>query len=198
MSAFAPVDAKRALRSRLRAARAGWRSNAGLHAGVALAGTLAGCLASSGRRPGPVSAYWPMGDEFDVLPALRALEADGWGCCLPVVAQRGGPLVFRAWRTGDLLIDGGFGTSVPTAAAIVVVPRVLLVPLLAFDARGFRLGYGGGYYDRTLAALRRTGDVLAIGVAFAAQEIDQVPCEDFDERLDLIATERGLIVPDRP
>ncbi|MBL8699894.1 MAG: 5-formyltetrahydrofolate cyclo-ligase [Alphaproteobacteria bacterium] len=194
MSLSPIVETKRALRRTLRAARASWRM-AALDAGHAVAGHLLPALSATPYRPGPVSAYWPMGDEFDVRPALQALFSAGWHCALPVVVAREAPLVFRAWQPGDRLVDAGFGTSVPPADAPVLVPRVLLVPLLAFDARGFRLGYGGGYYDRTLASLRRAGDVLAIGIGYAAQEIDHVPREPFDQRLDLIATERGLLHP---
>jgi 5-formyltetrahydrofolate cyclo-ligase len=115
---------------------------------------------------------------------------------MPVVTGPGERLRFRLWTPESPMTDGGFGTRVP-AAGDWVEPAVLIVPLLAFDRRGFRLGYGGGFYDRTLAALRAAGPVTAIGFAFAAQEVPQVPTDATDQRLDLIVTEAGPLFPDR-
>jgi len=140
-----------------------------------------------------VSAYWPMRSELDPRPILTALSARGHPLCLPVVTGKAQPLVFRAWRSGDALVAGGYGTQVPDAGQEVVVPRLLLVPLLAFDRAGYRLGYGGGFYDRTLAALRAVGPVVAVGLAFSAQEIDAVPHDATDARLDWIVTEAEAI-----
>lgn len=137
-----------------------------------------------------VSAYWPMGDELDPRPLMAALHAAGHGVALPVVVARGEPLLFRAWVPGLPLVDNVFGTRAPPQAAPAVVPDVLLVPLLAFDPDGYRLGYGGGYYDRTLRRLRGEGRALAVGFAFAEQQVDSVPREPFDEPLDWIVTER--------
>lgn len=139
-----------------------------------------------------VSGFWPIGAEIDPRPLMVALADRGHPLALPVVVAAGKPLIFRAWRPGDKLIPAGFGTSVPSEDAAPAVPDVLIVPLLAFDRRGYRLGYGGGYYDRTIAALR-PGGALAIGVAFAAQEVAHVPTDSFDQRLDLIVTERDAI-----
>ena len=136
-----------------------------------------------------VSGYWPMRGELDPRPALLALAAAGHPLCLPVVAGKGRPLIFRAWAPGADLVPGAFGAEVPVPESPVLQPSLLLVPLLAFDRRGYRLGYGGGFYDRTLAALRRAREVTAVGLAFAAQEVDQVPAEATDERLDWIVTE---------
>ena len=140
-----------------------------------------------------VSGYWPMRSEVDPRPALAALHARGHPLCLPVVVGAGQPLRFRAWRPGDALVAGGFGTQVPDAGRAERVPRLLLVPLLAFDRAGYRLGYGGGFYDRTLRALRQGGDVLAVGLAFAAQEVAAVPHDATDARLDWIVTETAAI-----
>jgi 5-formyltetrahydrofolate cyclo-ligase len=136
-----------------------------------------------------VSAYWPMGEELDPRPLMRALHAAGHGVCLPAVVERGAPLVFRAWTPETALLPNVFGTSAPPPAAPVVRPDALLVPLLAFDAQGWRLGYGGGYYDRTLRGLRSAGRTLAIGFGYAAQEVEALPREPFDEPLDWIVTE---------
>lgn len=145
----------------------------------------------------PVAAYWPMGSEADPRPALAALHARGRMLCLPVVARRAAPLLFRRWTPDTPLVPGGFGVLVP-ADDDRVVPRALVVPLLAFDRTGCRLGYGGGYYDRTLAALRAAGPVLAVGLAFAAQEVPEVPCTVDDQRLDIIVTDRETIRPEGP
>jgi len=147
-------------------------------------------LAAVSVPPGAVvSGYWPMRGEIDPRPIMIALSGRGHPLCLPVVVGKGQPLVFRAWRPGDELVSGGFGTQVPGTDQREVVPRLLLVPLLAFDRAGYRLGYGGGFYDRTLAALRAHGSAVAVGLAFSAQEVDSVPREATDARLDWVVTE---------
>jgi len=140
-----------------------------------------------------VSAYWPMDDELDPRPLMRALHARGCTIGLPVVVGRGHALRFRRWRPGDVLHAGGFGTQVPGDACPEVRPRVLLVPLLAFDRAGYRLGYGGGFYDRTLAGLRAAGPLTAVGLAYGGQEVPQVPRDATDQRLDWIVTEAETI-----
>ncbi|MDJ0942505.1 MAG: 5-formyltetrahydrofolate cyclo-ligase [Kiloniellales bacterium] len=142
-----------------------------------------------------VSGYWPLRDELDPRPVLEALAARGRRLCLPVVVESGAALVFRSWRPDAALEPAVFGTRVPGPDCPSVEPDILLVPLLAFDRRGRRLGYGGGFYDRTLAALRGRRPVLAIGLAFAAQEVEEVPVEAGDEALDRIVTEREVIAP---
>lgn len=142
--------------------------------------------------PGPVAFYWPMRTEIDPRAAMALAEARG-AVCLPVT-QGYGPLVFRAWRPGMALDRDAFGTEFPGIGPDVL-PRTLVVPMLAFDRRGHRLGYGAGHYDRTLAALRRTGPVTAIGLAYAAQEVQRLPDEPWDIPLDMIVTEAGTIYP---
>ncbi len=136
-----------------------------------------------------VSFYWPMGDEADPRRLASALAARGHRLALPVVARKRSPLHFREWREGDALIVHAFGMHEPAPEAPLVVPNVLLVPLLAFDARGHRLGYGGGFYDCTLSAL---DDKIAIGVAYAGQEVGELPALPHDHPLDMVATENGL------
>ncbi len=138
-----------------------------------------------------VSAYWPMRGELDPRPAMAALANVGHRICLPVMEGRDRPLRFRAWLPGTVLEPARFGTREPPASAAELTPSVLLVPLVAYDDAGYRLGYGGGFYDRTLAALRAAGPVLAVGVAYAAQRLERVPRETTDERLDWIVTEAG-------
>ena len=138
-----------------------------------------------------VSGYWPVRDELDPRPLMRRLIDRGCACALPVVVAAGQPLVFRAWSPGVEMEKAVLGIPVPSKRAATVRPDVLLVPLLAFCAAGYRLGYGGGYYDRTLADLRRlSGSVLAVGLAYSAQEFDRVPRDATDERLDWVVTER--------
>ena len=132
-----------------------------------------------------VGGYWPMGGEMDSRPLLTALDDIGIRCALPVVVAPDMPLIFRQWRAGDELENNNHGVKAPLASAPELVPDLLLVPLLAFDAKGYRLGQGGGYYDRTLAA----SGALAVGLAYAGQEIDKVPHESHDARLDWIVTE---------
>lgn len=140
-----------------------------------------------------VSAFWPMGSELDLRPLMHALHEAGHPIGLPVVVGRGQLLLFRAWRPGLALVPGGFGTQVPGPEQPEVRPAVLLVPLLAFDRAGYRLGYGGGFYDRTLAALRADGLACAVGVAYAGQEVPEVPRADYDQRLDWIVTDKEAI-----
>ena len=134
-----------------------------------------------------VAGFWPIRDEIDIRPLLTALHEKGHPLALPVTGRRGEPLVFRAWTPGEPLLPGRFGTSHP--AGRVVIPDVLLIPLLAFDAEGRRLGYGGGFYDRTLALLPQA---RRIGCAFASQELDSLPSGPYDQRLHAVLTEAGL------
>ena len=164
-----------------------------------LRGRAARAVAESGLgfaprdRHATVSAYHPIGAELDCLPLMARLAGAGHVTCLPVVATRGEPLVFRRWAPGEPLVDGLGGIPVPPPDAPVVEPDILFVPLLAFDRQGYRLGYGGGYYDRSLTALRARRPILAAGLGFAAQEVPAVPHLDYDARLDAILTEEGPI-----
>jgi 5-formyltetrahydrofolate cyclo-ligase len=135
-----------------------------------------------------VAGFLPIGDEIDLRPLLLRLHQLGHPIVLPVTPKRGLPLTFRLWTPGSALIEEAFGTSRPTGP--VQVPDFLLVPLLAFDNRGHRLGYGAGYYDRTLATLPGR---FTLGCAYAAQQVDAVPVGPYDQPLDAVATERGVI-----
>lgn len=139
------------------------------------------------------SGYLPIRSELDPRPLMAELAARGWRLALPVVIAANTPLLFRAYSFGDSLVRGRFDTEVPAEDKAELSPQLLLVPLLAFDRSGYRLGYGGGFYDRTLSGLRAQHHVLAVGVAFAAQEIEQVPRDAMDHRLDWIVTEREAI-----
>lgn len=130
---------------------------------------------------------------MDPRALMGELAARGHALGLPVVQGRGKPLLFRAWRRGDALVPGSLGIPAPGPDAAPLVPDLLLVPLLAFDREGFRLGHGAGYYDMTLAGLRAIGPVLAVGIAYAGQEIARVPREAHDEPLDWVVTEGEAI-----
>jgi 5-formyltetrahydrofolate cyclo-ligase len=135
-----------------------------------------------------VSGFWPIGDEIDIRPLLHALHDRGNRVALPITPRRGEALTFRGWQPGDVLVPERFGTMRPTGD--LLTPDMLLIPLLAFDTAGGRLGYGGGFYDRTLAQLPGR---LRLGCAFAAQQVDAVPFGPYDIRLDAVATENGII-----
>ncbi len=141
----------------------------------------------------PVSAYWPLEEEFDPRPLFMELHRRGHPIGLPVILGRGQPLLFRRWEPNVELVRGSFRVMTPPPAASEIVPKLLLVPLLAFDRAGYRLGYGGGFYDRTIAKLRSAGEALAVGVTFAALEVPAVPRDDTDQPLDWIVTEREAI-----
>jgi 5-formyltetrahydrofolate cyclo-ligase len=140
------------------------------------------------RAGAAVSGFWPIGDEIDIRPLLLALHERGHTIALPITPKRGESLTFGQWRPGDVLIPERFGTMRPIGD--VVVPDILLIPLLAFDAAGGRLGYGGGFYDRTLPTLPGR---LRLGCAFAQQQVDAIPVGPYDMRLDAVATDRGII-----
>jgi len=176
-------DAKRSARALAIERRTGHDPALGVLLGEHLLGTLP---PSAGAV---VAGYWPLPGEIDIRPLLLALAARGHRVALPVTTRGGQPLAFGAWRPGEALMPGRFGTMTPSGPNIV--PDVLLVPLLAFDRRGHRLGYGAGYYDRTLASLPLA---RAIGCAFAAQEMAAVPSGPYDVKLGAIATEAGVIL----
>lgn len=163
----------------------------GAEASIAVAARLADGLT---LPPGGVIAgYWPLPGELDPRPTLERLAALGFLLALPRMQGADQPLLFHGWQQEDRLIEGGFKVMEPEPEAPIVAPDVILVPLLAFDRRGHRLGYGKGYYDQTLAAQRSTTPgVLAIGLAFADQEIDAVPVGAADQALDAIVTERAF------
>ncbi len=137
---------------------------------------------------GPVSAYWPMRSEADPRPILEALHQRGLPLCLPAIVEK--RMIFRRWAPYGPIVPGGFGTLVPSPAEPEAKPTVLIVPLAAFDRRGYRIGYGKGYYDRALTELAPT---ISIGIGYAAQEIEAVPHQPHDRRLDWIVTERDVI-----
>jgi 5-formyltetrahydrofolate cyclo-ligase len=140
------------------------------------------------HRGRALAGYMPMRTEIDPLPAMAAHDGP---VGVPVIMGAGQPLRFREWSPGVAMVPGDFGALIPAEGAWVE-PEVLIVPMVAFDARGYRLGYGGGFYDRTLEGLRAKRPTLAVGFAFAAQEIDAVPIEPTDQRLDAVVTENGL------
>lgn len=140
-----------------------------------------------------VSGFSPMKTEINLIPLMRKLADAGAQLALPAIAGRGKPLIMRAWNFGDPFKAGQWGIREPVAGAPEVAPDILIVPLAAFDRSGHRIGYGAGYYDLTINALRTKKPVTAIGIAFAAQEIPQVPATERDARLDLVLTEREAI-----
>ncbi|MFT3689503.1 5-formyltetrahydrofolate cyclo-ligase [Paenirhodobacter sp.] len=139
----------------------------------------------------PLAGYMPIRTEIDPLPVMAAHPGP---VAVPVIVAQGQALVFHRWTPGCVMVPGLFGAQVPALAA-PLVPRVLIVPLVGFDRRGYRLGYGGGFYDRTLQGLRARGPVTAIGFAYAAQEMPAVPVEPTDQPLDLIVTDTEVIRP---
>lgn len=143
-----------------------------------------------------VSIYWPIKDEADPMPLAEVLAKAGVTTALPLTLARGQPLQFRFWKPGDAHDTGPWGIGTPAADAPLVEPDVLFVPLAAFDRRGARLGYGAGFYDATLEWLRRHKPVRAIGVAFSCQEVLFLPTEPHDQPLDMVVTERDLILCD--
>jgi 5-formyltetrahydrofolate cyclo-ligase len=176
-------EAKRAMRAERLAARDACDPQVGGHALTQV--VLRDCPPPVGAI---VSGFWPLGREIDIRPLLTELHARGHAIALPVTPKRGLPLTFRRWRPGDAMVAERFGTMRPIGEELS--PNFLLVPLLAFDRHGGRLGYGGGFYDRTLPLLSPR---FALGCAFAAQEVPSVPMGPSDVRLDAVATEREVM-----
>jgi len=145
----------------------------------------------AGYRGTVVAGYMPIRTEIDPLPAMEEAAAHG-PVCVPVIRTAAAPLVLSQWTPGCALAEGPFGARVP-AQERLLVPEVVIVPLVAFDRQGGRLGYGGGFYDRSLEGLRARGAVLAVGFAWSAQEAEGLPLEATDQPLDLIITETEII-----
>jgi 5-formyltetrahydrofolate cyclo-ligase len=139
-----------------------------------------------------VSGYAPIRSEIDPMPLMLKLAAQGARLALPTVTARGQSLSFRAWSAGDKMVLGPLGILEPSPAAAELIPNVMLVPLAAFDRLGHRIGYGAGHYDRSLAHLRKSNAITAIGIAFAAQEIEAVPALSHDVPLDYVLTETRM------
>ncbi len=140
-----------------------------------------------------VSGFMPMKTEINPLPLLRKLAEAGAQLALPCIDARGKPLIMRAYKFGDPFKSGQWGIREPMPEAPEVKPDFLLVPLACFDRAGQRIGYGAGYYDRTIANLRAVKSITTIGIAFAVQEIPRVPATEHDERLDFVLTEKEII-----
>ncbi len=186
------LEAKSALRVRARAARAALEPARKVEAARAVADLG---LTWLGPRPAQatVSGFASLADEFQLWALLRRLDGEGVPLALPVLAGKGQPLLFRAWRPGDLTSAGVWGIAEPKPDKPLLEPDILLVPLLAFDHQGWRLGYGGGFYDRTLRRLRARKPIVAIGIGFDEQCVDAVPHLDYDERLDWVLTPSGPV-----
>ena len=187
----ATVAAKKALRAAAKVVRSQAFSR---HAGGASERLAAQGIDFADPRAGAsVSAFLAIGEEIDPLPLMRRLWRDGHAVALPVMIGKGQPLVFRRWREGEPLAETKWGIREPLPDAPELLPDIVLVPLLAFDRRGRRLGYGGGFYDRTLARLRRIKPVTTIGIAYDELEVDAVPHCDYDEPLDWVLAPSGPI-----
>ncbi len=195
MPAFTPLNETRAtdkaaLRSEIEAKRGIAHNALSETAGTAIRDHF---LAAAPSADTPVIAgYWPFRTEIDPRPLMMALHALGHRVVLPVVVRKAAPLQFRLWGPGAPLVKAGLGGLVPDVGAPALEPDLLLVPLLAFDDTGFRLGYGGGFYDRTLEELRGLKPVRAVGIAYEAQRVPAVPREVTDQRLDAMLTEAGM------
>jgi 5-formyltetrahydrofolate cyclo-ligase len=183
---------KSALRAHMKAWRASLDAAEMGRAGSALASHGLGFLPS--MAPGSVvSGFAPMPDEVRIWPLLRRLADSGISLALPVMQGKARPLLFRAWRLGDPMDKGVWDIPEPKADKSELEPDILLVPLLAFDRQGWRLGYGGGFYDRTLSGLRSRKAVTAVGLGYDQQQVDAVPHLAYDQRLDWVLTPSGPI-----
>ncbi|BBK39432.1 hypothetical protein STAQ_45100 [Allostella sp. ATCC 35155] len=182
---------KAAFRAAAIAGRAAVAAAAPGDSGARLADHFLAAMPLAGIGP-VISGFHPIGDEIDPRPLMARLAAAGRTLCLPVTPRRGLPLSFRVWRAGDPLVARPFGLLEPGPDAPTIEPDLLLVPLLAFDEAGRRMGYGGGFYDRTLAGLRARRPIVAIGVAYEGQRSARVPAGLTDACLDAVVTEAAF------
>jgi 5-formyltetrahydrofolate cyclo-ligase len=184
---------KKALRARAQVARKQALARLGPEAARRIAAQGLDFLGAAGRPTADtiVSGFMSMPDEIDTGPLMRWLAAEGYRLTMPVIVGKRLPLIFRTWSPDDVMGKGAWGIAEPLADKAAVVPAVLLVPLLAFDRLGGRLGYGGGFYDRTLAGLRQKGRVTAVGIGLDELEVDAVPRLEYDEPIDWVLTETG-------
>jgi 5-formyltetrahydrofolate cyclo-ligase len=185
------IGQKKALRARMKAWRLGLKAATVAQAADAVAARGLDILAPA--RGAVVSGFASLPDEFRVWPLLRRLHREGFRLALPVMQGKLKPLLFRAWAPGDAMDKAVWGIPEPKADKAALEPDILLVPLLAFDLQGRRLGYGGGFYDRTLAGLRARRSITAVGLAYDEQRVDAVPHLDYDQRLDWVLTPSGPI-----
>ena len=183
------VDEKSAARKKARARRAAAHAKHGARAGEQLALHGLEFLAAAPRAI--ISGFSAIRDEIDPAPLLARLAAKGHPLCLPVMQGKGLPLIFRAWAPGDEMAAATWGIAEPLPSRPEYEPDVVLVPLLAFDAHGYRLGHGGGFYDRSLMRLRKLKPIVAVGIGFDEQMIDAVPHLDYDQPLDWVLTPSG-------
>lgn len=188
MRETSPHQRKSELRQIAHARRAGLSAEARDRASEAAAVSLLSLL--DAHRGATIAGYWPIRDEIDCRPALANLIAAGRSVCLPVVLGDEQPLQFRRWSKDAALEPAGFGAMAPGAEAEIVVPDVIIVPVLAFDAKGTRLGYGKGFYDRTIANLDTKPTLF--GYAYSVQELDHIPADAHDVGLDMVVTETGV------
>ena len=158
-------------------------------AGVGTAAHLSEVLA--GYRGVPIAGYMPMRTEIDPIPAMTESAAHG-AVCVPVIVEENAPLRFRQWEPDCALETGAFGAQIPVSGDWIE-PEIVIVPMVGFSRSGGRLGYGGGFYDRTLELLRSKRATLAIGFAYSVQEDPDLPIEPWDQPLDIIVTEAGII-----
>ena len=187
------AEEKRRLRKRMRALRLVADQKEGPDAALALIRHVLSALPELRLKDGAtVAGYWPISTEIDVRPLLARLHERGFRCALPAIVAGEPVLAFRRWDPADDLEAGEYDTRQPFGTAETVSPQALLVPLLAVDGEGHRLGHGRGWYDRTLAALRARGKVVAIGVGYGMQRIERVPWTADDQNVDWILTERSL------
>jgi 5-formyltetrahydrofolate cyclo-ligase len=186
------LQEKRALRARMRALRDTIGAKEAVAVGEALAGHGLGFLPPLAAGT-VVSGFSPMPDELRIWALLRRLAAGGIALALPVMQGKGQPLLFRAWKPGDAMDKAVWDIAEPKPDKPVLEPDVVLVPLLAFDRRGWRLGYGGGFYDRTLSRLRARKAIVAVGLGYDQQQVDAVPHLAYDQRLDWVLVPSGPI-----
>jgi len=184
------VNDKKELRKEMKARRGEVEHEQALEAAKGVIEQIKPFLAQKKRWQ--IALYHPLHSELDALPLARFLSEQRVRLSLPVIMSRDEPMIFRPWQIEELLVSAVHKIKVPPNKGLSATPELIIVPLLAFDKNGYRLGYGGGYYDRTLAQIRGERRVIAMGLAYDFQEVNAIPAESYDQHLDMLLTPSGL------
>jgi 5-formyltetrahydrofolate cyclo-ligase len=185
------AEEKQALRKEMRAIRRDFHKASGERASFDLMELVSSSAALKNAEI--ISCFWPIQTEVNTVPLIHKLYKAGHQICLPIVVGNAQPLIFRQWTPETEMLEGAYKAMTPVESSPQLVPDLILSPLLAFDRNGYRLGYGGGFYDRSIEEIKTTKPLVTAGLAYSVQEVDNVPTEKTDQKLDFLITEKEIL-----